>query len=136
MIKEIVKDIMFLGQKSTPSTIEDLYIVQDLIDTLNANLDGCVGLAANMIGYHKNIIIAVHERDFLVMLNPVILKSSGAYETDEGCLSLIDKRKTRRYNSIKVQYQNDKFSMRIKTFTGFTAQIIQHEIDHCNGIII
>ena len=114
------------------------FIFQDanLLDTLTAHKDGCVGMAANMIGVRKRIIAFDNEGSYMVMFNPEIVKKSGAYEAEEGCLSLTGTRKTRRWQSIKVQYQNEKMQIRLKTFTGWTAQIIQHEIDHCNGIII
>lgn len=136
MIQPIMKDIIFLGQKSAPATKEDLAVAQDLLDTLTANAEGCVGMAANMIGQKKRIIIFEYEGSYMTMFNPEIIKKSEAYETEEGCLSLTSTRQTKRYQSIKVQYQNEQFQKRIKTFTGRSAQIIQHEIDHCNGIII
>ena len=136
MIQEICKDERFLAQKADPATPADLPIAQDLIDTLTAHKDGCVGMAANMIGVCRRIIAFDDEGAYTVMLNPVIVRQSGAYEAEEGCLSLTGTRKTRRWQSIKVQYQNEKFQTRLKTFTGWTAQIIQHEIDHCEGIII
>ena len=136
MIKPIVKDPIFLGRKSREATAEDLPIAQDLLDTLIAHKDGCVGMAANMIGQAVRIIAFDNEGTYMVMLNPEIVKASGRYETEEGCLSLEGVRKTKRYRSIKVQYQNEKLQTRLKTFTGWTAQIIQHEIDHCNGILI
>lgn len=136
MIQPIMKDIIFLGQKSAPATKEDLAVAQDLLDTLTANAEGCVGMAANMIGQKKRIIIFEYEGSYMTMFNPEIIKKSRAYETEEGCLSLTSTRQTKRYQSIKVQYQNEQFQKRIKTFTGRSAQIIQHEIDHCNGIII
>ena len=136
MVKEIVKDPIFLGRKSRATTAEDLPIAQDLLDTLAAHRGGCVGMAANMIGQAVRIIVFDNAGTDLVMLNPEIVKASGLYETEEGCLSLEGVRKTKRYRSIKVQYQNEKLQTRLKTFTGWTAQIIQHEIDHCNGILI
>lgn len=136
MIQPIMKDPLFLGVKSQPATVEDLQVAQDLLDTLTAHREGCVGMAANMIGVRKRIIVFDNEGTDMVMFNPTILKSEGAYETEEGCLSLPGIRKTRRYQKIKVQYQNAAFQTRIKTFTGWTAQIIQHEIDHCEGILI
>lgn len=136
MIQPIMKDPLFLAQKSAPATPADAAVAQDLLETLIAHADGCVGMAANMIGVHKNIIAVEGEDGYLVMLNPVILKKSGPYDTEEGCLSLEGTRKTRRWQSIKVQYQTTDGKPRIKTFTGWTAQIIQHEIDHCNGILI
>lgn len=131
-----MKDPIFLSQKSKPATAEDLPIAQDLLDTLEANKDGCVGMAANMIGISKRVIIFDNDGVYTVMFNPEIVKSSDRYETEEGCLSLPGTRKTKRWRSIKVQYQNEAFQTRFKTYTGWTAQIIQHEIDHCNGILI
>ena len=136
MIQPIMKDPIFLAQKSVPATKEDLQVAQDLLDTLTAHKDGCVGMAANMIGVSKRIIAFDNEGKYMVMFNPEIVKRSEPYEAEEGCLSLPGTRKAKRYRSIKVQYQNDQFQTRFKTFTGWTAQIIQHEIDHCNGILI
>ena len=136
MVRKICKDEAFLAQKAEPATADDLGVAQDLLDTLAAHKDGCVGMAANMIGVNKRIIAFDNEGEYMVMFNPAIVKQSGAYEAEEGCLSLTGTRKTRRWQSIKVQYQNEKFQTRLKTFTGWTAQIIQHEIDHCEGIII
>lgn len=137
MIKQIVKDVMFLSQKSVDATKEDLSIGQDLLDTLANHREGCVGMAANMIGYLKNIIIIDHDGEDLVMYNPKITKTFGnVYETEEGCLSLDGVRPTKRYPKIKVQWLDASWKVKIKTFEGFSAQIIQHEIDHCNGIII
>ena len=136
MIQPIMKDPIFLAQKSVPATKEDLQVAQDLLDTLTAHKDGCVGMAANMIGVSKRIIAFDNEGKYMVMFNPEIVKRSEPYEAEEGCLSLTGTRKAKRYRSIKVQYQNDQFQTRIKTFTGWTAQIIQHEIDHCNGVLI
>ena len=136
MIKPITKDPIFLAQKSVPATILDLPVAQDLKDTLEAHREGCVGMAANMIGVCKRIIIFDDHGSATVMFNPELVKCSGAYETEEGCLSLSGVRKTRRWRQIKVQYQNERFETRLKTYTGFTAQIIQHEIDHCNGVLI
>ena len=136
MVKEIVKDPIFLSLKSAAATKEDLPIAQDLLDTLAAHREGCVGMAANMIGQLKRIIVFDNDGTDMVMFNPEIVKCSDAYSTEEGCLSLSGIRKTRRYQSIKIRYQNADFAVRLKTFTGWTAQIIQHEIDHCNGILI
>ena len=136
MIREICKDEFFLSQKAEPATAGDLEIAQDLLDTLAAHKDGCVGMAANMIGVNKRIIIFDNEGAYQVMFNPVIVKQSGPYETEEGCLSLTGRRKTKRFQTIKVQWQNEKLQTRLKTFTGWTAEIIQHEIDHCDGILI
>ena len=136
MIQPIMKDPIFLAQKSAPATKEDLQVAQDLLDTLAAHKDGCVGMAANMIGVSKRIIAFDNEGKYMVMFNPEIVKRSEPYEAEEGCLSLPGTRKAKRYRSIKVQYQNEQFQTRIKTFTDWTAQIIQHEIDHCNGVLI
>ena len=136
MVKPITKDPIFLAQKSAPATILDLPVAQDLKDTLEAHREGCVGMAANMIGVSKRIIVFDDHGSATVMFNPEIDKCSGAYEAEEGCLSLSGVRKTRRWRQIKVQYQNERFETRLKTYTGFTAQIIQHEIDHCNGVLI
>ena len=137
MIKEIVHDPIFLAGKSEAATKEDLQVARDLLDTLIANKDGCVGMAANMIGVRKRIIVFDNEGTCMTMFNPVIIKKSGPYDTEEGCLSLLGgPRSCKRYQSIKVQWQTAEFQTRIKTFTGWPAQIIQHEIDHCNGILI
>ena len=136
MIREICKDETFLAQKAAPATVADLGVAQDLMETLIAHKDGCVGMAANMIGVNKRIIAFENDGEYMVMFNPVIVKQSGAYETDEGCLSLTGTRKPTRPKVIKVQWQNEKFQTRLKTFTGWTAEIIQHEIDHCEGILI
>ena len=136
MVREICKDEAFLAQKAEPATADDLGVAQDLLDTLAAHKDGCVGMAANMIGVNKRIIAFDNEGEYMVMFNPVIVKQIGAYEAEEGCLSLTGTRKTKRFQTIKVQWQNEKFQTRIKTFTGWTAEIIQHEIDHCEGILI
>lgn len=136
MIKEIVKDVLFLGQKSVPATKDDLYIATDLQDTLRANHEKCVGMAANMIGYHKNIIIVSIGFANLVMFNPVIKSKTEPYQTEEGCLSLFGVRPVTRFKNITVEYQDCTFKRHIQKFSGWTAQIIQHEVDHCNGIII
>lgn len=137
MIKEIVKDTIFLSQKATLASKEDLYIIEDLKDTLKANLDRCVGMAANMIGYNKSIIIVLEEDHFLIMINPVIIKTSNqTYQTSEGCLSHTGQKEILRYEKIKVEYLDEQFKKKIKTYTGYVAQIIQHEIDHLNGILI
>ena len=136
MVCEICRDEAFLAQKAEPALAEDLGTARDLLDTLLAHKDGCVGMAANMIGVNKRIIAFDNEGEYMVMLNPVIIKQSGAYEAEEGCLSLTGTRKARRFKSIKVQWQNEKLQPRLKTFTGWTAEIIQHEIDHCEGILI
>lgn len=136
MIRDICKDEAFLAQKAEPSAADDLGTAQDLLDTLIAHRDGCVGMAANMIGVNKRIIAFENDGKYEVMFNPVIVKQSGAYEAEEGCLSLTGRRKVRRFRTIKVQWQNEKFQLRLKTFTGWTAEIIQHELDHCDGILI
>ena len=136
MIREICRDETFLAQKAAPATADDLATAQDLLDTLTAHKDGCVGMAANMIGVCKRIIAFDNEGTYMVMFNPVIVRQSGPYEAQEGCLSLSGVRKTQRFQTIKVQWQNEKFQTRLKTFTGWTAEIIQHEIDHCEGILI
>ena len=136
MIREICRDATFLAQKAAPATADDLATAQDLLDTLTAHKDGCVGMAANMIGVCKRIITFDNEGTYMVMFNPVIVRQSGPYEAQEGCLSLTGVRKTKRFQTIKVQWQNEKFQTRLKTFTGWTAEIIQHEIDHCEGILI
>ena len=136
MVRPIMKDIIFLAQKSKPATAEDAAVADDLLDTLRAHRDGCVGLAANMIGVLKRIIVFDCDGTDMVMFNPEIIKKSEPYETEEGCLSLDGVRKTKRWRSIKVRWQTVEFQTRIKTFTGWTAQIIQHEIDHCDGILI
>ena len=137
MVRELIHDPLFLARKSTPATREDLPIARDLLDTLEAHRETCVGMAANMIGQTKRIIAVNDNGKPLLMLNPEILKTSGEYETEEGCLSLLGgPRKTKRYEKIKVRYETMEFQVRIKTYTGWTAQIIQHEVDHCNGILI
>ena len=137
MVKEVVHDPVLLARKSEPATKDNLQVAQDLLDTLAANKAACVGMAANMIGVYKRIIVFDNEGSYMTMFNPEILKMSEPYDTREGCLSLLgDPRSCKRYQTIKVQWQNEKFQTRIKTFTGWTAQIIQHEIDHCNGILI
>ena len=136
MIREICKDEAFLAQKAEPAAADDLVVAQDLLDTLTAHKDGCVGMAANMIGVNKRIIAFDNEGEYMVMFNPIIVKHSGLYEAEGGCLSLTGTRRTKRFQTIKVQWQNEKFQTRLKTFTGWTAEIIQHEIDHCEGIII
>ena len=136
MVREICKDEAFLAQKAEPATTNDLGVAQDLLETLVAHKDGCVGMAANMIGVNKRIIAFDNEGEYMVMFNPVIVRQSGTYEAEEGCLSLTGTRRAKRFRTIKVQWQNEKFQTRIKTFTGWTAEIIQHEIDHCEGILI
>lgn len=136
MIRPIMKDQFFLSRKSQPATADDLTVARDLMDTMMAHRDGCVGMAANMIGVAKRVIAFDNSGSYMVMFNPEIVDRSSPYETQEGCLSLEGTRNTTRYRTIKVNYQDEKFKFRTKTFTGWTAQIIQHEIDHCNGIII
>ena len=136
MIRDICKDEAFLAQKAEPAAADDLGTAQDLLDTLIAHKDGCVGMAANMIGVNKRIIAFENDGKYEVMFNPVIVKQSGAYDAEEGCLSLTGTRKTKRFQTIKVQWKNERYQTRIKTFTGWTAEIIQHEIDHCEGILI
>ena len=136
MVREICKDEDFLAQKAKLATAADLPVADDLLETLIAHKDGCVGMAANMIGAGKRIIAFDNDGAYMVLFNPEIIKKSGAYEAEEGCLSLDGTRKAKRWKSIKVQYQNREFQVRFKTFTGFPAQIIQHELDHCEGIII
>ncbi len=136
MVRDIVRDPLFLSKKSKPASRRDLSIGQDLLDTLHANSYRCVGLAANMIGELKNIIVVHTELMDLVMYNAKIIKKSNPYEVEEGCLSLDGQRKTIRYESIRVQYRDASFTNQINDFYGFTAQIIQHELDHCNGTLI
>ena len=136
MIRDICRDETFLAQRAERAGLEDLETARDLLDTLAAHKEGCVGMAANMIGVRKRIIAVEAEDGYLVLFNPVILKKAGPYDTEEGCLSLIGTRPAKRWQTIKVQWQNEKFQTRVKTFTGWTAQIIQHEIDHCDGILI
>ena len=136
MIQPIMRDLEFLAQPSAAATADDLPIAADLLETLMAHRDGCVGMAANMIGQRKRIIAFEDGEGYTVMFNPEMVKHSDPYQTEEGCLSLEGVRPTKRYRSIKVRYYNEKFQLRYKTYTGWTAQIIQHELDHCNGIII
>lgn len=136
MIKPVVKDVLFLGQKSEPATKSDISVIDDLVDTLRANLDRCVGMAANMIGVKKRILVFSVGNIIVPMVNPKILKKENCYETEESCLSLTGFRKTKRYEKIEVEYFDRNFKKQKGVFTGFTAQIIQHEIDHFEGIII
>lgn len=136
MVKNIMHDPLFLAQKSTDATKEDMQVVTDLLDTLRANLESCVGMAANMIGVKKNIIAVAAGPFQFVMINPVITKKSGAYQTEEGCLSLEGVRKCTRYQEIEVDYLDQNFRKQHGKYSGWTAQIIQHEVDHCNGILI
>ncbi len=136
MVRPIVKDPIFLAQKSVDATAEDLPLARDLLETLQAHEEECVGMAGNMIGEAKRVIAFACDGTYQVMFNPEILRAKEPYEAEEGCLSLSGVRKCRRYRSIKVRYQNESMETRIKTYHDFTAQIIQDEIDHCNGIII
>ena len=136
MIKQVVKDVLFLGQKSEPANKNDVAVINDLVDTLRANLDACVGMAANMIGVKKRILVFSLGNIIVPMVNPVIVKKENKYETEESCLSLNGFRKTTRYEKIEVEYLDRNFKKHRDTFKGFTAQIIQHEIDHFEGIII
>ncbi len=137
MIRELIHDPILLGKTSAPAGKEDLDTARDLLDTLNAHRETCVGMAANMIGVHRRIIVFVDGGKPVLMLNPELLSASGEYETEEGCLSLLGgPRKTKRFQKIKVRWQTETLQPRIKTFTGWPAQIIQHELDHCNGILI
>jgi len=136
MIKPICKDVLFLGQKAEPATKDDMQVVQDLLDTLKANEAGCVGMAANMIGVKKSIIAVNMGFVNVAMINPVIVKKSGAYDTEEGCLSLVGVRKTTRYQDIEVEYFDINWKKQRNKYSGWTAQIIQHECDHLEGIII
>ena len=136
MIRDICKDEAFLSQRAETAAAEDLDTAQDLLDTLAAHREGCVGMAANMIGVNKRIIVFDDDGKYQVMFNPVIVKCDGPYEAEEGCLSLTGRRKVKRFRTIKVQWQNEKLQTRRKTFTGWTAEIIQHEIDHCEGVLI
>lgn len=136
MIRSVMNDVIFLNQKSETATEEDKQVVQDLLDTLKANEAGCVGMAANMIGVKKRIIAVNMGFANIAMINPVIVKKSGAYETEEGCLSLTGVRKTTRYKDIEVEFQDMNFNRQCQKFSGWIAQIIQHEVDHCDGIVI
>ena len=137
MVRELMHDPLFLGRKSRTATKEDLSIGQDLLETLLAHRATCVGMAGNMIGQTVAVIAFFDGDKPVVMYNPEILKAEGAYQTEEGCLSLLGgPRKCTRYQKIKVRWENEQFQKRVKTFTGWTAQIIQHEVDHCNGILI
>ena len=136
MIREICKDVLFLGRKAERATPDDLPVAADLLETLAYHKEGCVGMAANMIGVNKRIIAFDNDGQYMVMFNPEILRKTGPYDTEEGCLSLTGVRPVKRWKTIKVQWQNEQFQTRIKNFTGWTAEIILHEIDHCEGIII
>lgn len=136
MVRPLMTDVVFLAQKALPADAGDAAVADDLLDTLKAHEDGCVGMAANMIGVNKAIIVFDNEGTPCEMFNPVILYRKGLYLAEEGCLSLQGVRKTKRHKTIKVQWQDREMHTHIKNFTGWTAQIIQHEVDHCNGIII
>ena len=136
MIKPIMRDMMFLSQPCEKATPADKQVIIDLADTLNAHLDGCVGMAANMIGVHKRIIVVRMGPISMPMVNPEIIAKSGEYDTEEGCLSLMGVRKCKRFKTIEVSYLDASFLQRRQKYTGWIAQIIQHEIDHCNGVII
>ena len=137
MVRELIHDSIFLSQKSEKAVKSDKEIAKDLLDTLLSHKDGCVGMAANMIGELKNIIAFDAGGKYMIMYNPEITETSGEYETEEGCLSYTGGPvKTKRYRSIRVEYEDEKFKKCSKVFTGFTAQIIQHEIDHCKGVLI
>ena len=136
MVKAIVRDPLFLAQKSVPATEADRQVVQDLLDTLRANLDRCVGMAANMIGVRKNIIVVAMGPFQFAMINPLITKKKEVFQTEEGCLSWDGVRPCTRYKEIEVDYLDQNFKKQHGTYTGWTAQIIQHEIDHCHGIVI
>ena len=136
MIREICKDEAFLDRKAEPATPDDLQTAADLLETLEHHKDGYVGMAANMIGVNRRIIAFDNGGEYMVMFNPEIVKKSGPYDAQEGCLSLTGIRPAKRWKSIKVRWQNETFQERFKTFSGWTAQIIQHEIDHCEGILI
>lgn len=136
MVREIIHDPIFLSQKSTEAEAADLSIAEDLADTLRAHLDRCVGMAANMIGRRKQIIVIANGPVIVTMLNPKILDRSGPYETEEGCLSLAGSRKTKRYRTIRLSWQDTQMKTHVSILEGFQAQIVQHEIDHCDGILI
>jgi len=136
MIKPIMRDMMFLSQPSVAATPADKQVITDLVDTLNAHLDGCVGMAANMIGVQKRIIVVRMGPVSVPMVNPVIVSKAGEYDAEEGCLSLLGVRKCKRWRDIEVSYQDASFLPRRQKYSGWIAQIIQHEIDHCNGVII
>ena len=137
MIRELVHDPLFLGIKSKPAAAEDLAVGRDLLDTLIAHRETCVGMAANMIGVAKRVIAFSDGGRYTVMYNPQILSGSGAYQTEEGCLSLLGgPRPVTRYQTVRVRYQDERFAWRTARYTGFTAQIIQHEVDHCDGVLI
>ena len=136
MIKAIVKDQFFLSRKSEPATKEDAYIIDDLIDTLTFHKERCVGIAANMLGYLKTMMVVNDNGKYIILINPVILKAEGMYKTQEGCLSHVGEKDVSRYNKIKVEYLDESYKKKIKTYVGYTAQIIQHELDHFEGKLI
>lgn len=137
MVKDLIHDPILLAAKSTDATADDMNTAEDLLDTLRAHSKTCVGMAANMIGERKRIICFTDGKEYVTMFNPEIIKKTEPFETEEGCLSLIGgPRKCKRYRKIKVRFQNARLETRLRTYTGFTAQIIQHEVDHCNGILI
>ena len=136
MIKEIVKDQFFLSRKSVPATLEDAYIIADLLDTLTFHRERCVGIAANMLGYLKTMMVVNDNGQYIILINPVILKAEGMYKTKEGCLSHIGEKEVTRYQKIKVEYLDEKFKKKVKTYAGYTAEIIQHELDHFEGKLI
>ena len=136
MVRPLMTDTVFLAQKAQPADAGDVAVADDLLDTLKAHEDGCVGMAANMIGVRKRIICVTDGNRALLMYNPQILEQVNAYQTSEGCLSLIGERPCTRYRRIKVEYLDENFVHRIKNFSGYTAEIIQHEIDHCNGVVV
>ena len=136
MVREIMRDPLFLAVPSQTATAQDVPVLQDLLDTLRANKERCVGMAANMIGVHKNIIAFLDGRVYMGMMNPEIVKAEGEYDAEEGCLSLDGVRPAKRYRKIQVRYQTEKMQQKTRTFKDYTAQIIQHEVDHCRGILI
>ena len=136
MVRELMKDTVFLAQKALPAAVEDIPTADDLLDTLRAHADGCVGMAAHMIGVNRAIIVFDDEGTLREMFNPEIVYRKGLYLAEEGCLSLQGQRKAKRHKTIKVQWQDREMRTHVKNFTGWTAQIIQHEVDHCNGILI
>lgn len=137
MVKDLIHDPILLAAKSTDATADDLNTAEDLLDTLKAHSETCVGMAANMIGERKRIICFTDGKEYVTMFNPEIINKTEPFETEEGCLSLLGgPRKCKRYRKIKVRFQNSRLETRLRTYTGFTAQIIQHEVDHCNGILI
>ncbi len=136
MVRDIMRDPLFLAAPSADATQEDIPVARDLLDTLRANAERCVGMAGNMIGERKRVIAFLDGRMYMMMLNPEIVKAEGEYEAEEGCLSLDGVRRAKRYRKIQVRYQTEKMQWKMRTFRDYTAQIIQHEIDHTNGILI